>query len=315
MNLNIFGWRNISHSFALVNQHQIVSLLKYPTLNVFHEDAPYLSHAWSSGNCGAGFSASQQSDIDNVPSCSNIDKDWTYEICFPFFSYQKTSDEPVAHFIVANYGLTKRDFPNNLALSNLPFDSGDIIVTPTNWSREKVCQYGFPENRVKVVHHGVDTEAFYPLTPPEREVTRKALGIAEDQFCFLNVGALSANKGLDILIKAFAVVASKFPNARLLIKDQTYLYGTSSQNVIQSIFNSMTAAEIELVTSKTILLSTNLTVQQLRLLYGACDCYVSPYRAEGFNLPVLESRRAARLMTSYLLTSLSFLANESQILS
>ena len=289
MNLNIFGWRNISHSFSLVNQHQIVALLKHPLLKIFHEDAPFLSNNWSSENCGAGFSASQQSSIDNIPPCLETTRDWTYEICYPFFSYNRRSDEPVAHFVVANYGVTKRDFFRHADFSELRFDDDDLIITPTNWSREKICQYGFPEERVRVVHHGVDLQAFYPLSSEERSATRKTLGISSDQFCFLNVGALSANKGLDILIKAFAKVASKFPNARLLIKDQNYLYGAKAQSVIQSIFNTMTTAEVELVTTKSISLSSNLTVQQLRLLYGACDCYISPYRAEGFNLPVLEA--------------------------
>ena len=33
----------------------------------------------------------------------------------------------------------------------------------------------------------------------------------------------------------------------------------------------------------------NLSQMQLRQLFGIADCYVSPYRAEGFNLPVLEA--------------------------
>ena len=36
-------------------------------------------------------------------------------------------------------------------------------------------------------------------------------------------------------------------------------------------------------------ISSGLPLYQMRLLYGSCDAYVSPYRAEGFNLPVIES--------------------------
>ena len=36
-------------------------------------------------------------------------------------------------------------------------------------------------------------------------------------------------------------------------------------------------------------MSDNLTQSQLNGLYGAADCYASPYRAEGFNLPPLEA--------------------------
>ena len=36
-------------------------------------------------------------------------------------------------------------------------------------------------------------------------------------------------------------------------------------------------------------ITKNLNLQELRGLYSAADCYVSPYRAEGFNLPPLEA--------------------------
>ena len=37
------------------------------------------------------------------------------------------------------------------------------------------------------------------------------------------------------------------------------------------------------------IVSTNLSQIQLAQLYAVCDCYVSPYRAECFNLPVLKA--------------------------
>jgi glycosyltransferase involved in cell wall biosynthesis len=289
MKLNIFGWRNLSHSFALVNQHQLSSLMKNRSLTLSHEDAPYFSQAWTTLTCGSGFGDIHQTAINAIPPKDDLAVDWTYEIAFPFFAFQHRSKEPVAHFMVTNYGVTKRDFLHNSPLSSLEFEDKDLIITPTQWSREKICRYGFPEDRVRVVHHGVDLNIFQPLTDENRRAARQMLGVKEDQFCFLNIGALSANKGLDILIKAFAKVAMSHPNVRLLIKDQNYLYGAKAQNVVQSIFNAMPSNEANLVASKSISLSSNLTVEQLRVLYGASDCYVSPYRAEGFNLPVLEA--------------------------
>jgi len=43
------------------------------------------------------------------------------------------------------------------------------------------------------------------------------------------------------------------------------------------------------VLSSIILISKNLTLKELSELYGSCDVYVSPYRAEGFNIPSLEA--------------------------
>ena len=45
----------------------------------------------------------------------------------------------------------------------------------------------------------------------------------------------------------------------------------------------------ENISKSIISMSDNLTQNQLNGLYGAADCYVSPYRAEGFNLTPLEA--------------------------
>lgn len=272
-----------------MNQHQLTALLHRNDVVLYHEDAPLLSNMWSSTSCGAGFPTDEQNAINAIPDRDARSVDWTYEIAFPFFSFRRSSSEPVAHFMVTNFGITKRDFPGNASDDSMRLQDGDLIITPSRWSRNKICQYGFPEDRVRVVHHGVDPKAFYPLSPDERALMRKAIGLKTEEFCFLNVGALSVNKGLDLLIKAFAKVASIRPDVRLLIKDQGYLYGATAQEVIQGIFSQMSPYEADLVASKTIAVGSNLSVEQLRLLYGAADCYVSPYRAEGFNLPVLEA--------------------------
>ncbi len=272
-----------------MNQHQLTALLRRNDVALYHEDAPLLSSMWSSTSCGAGFPPDEQNAINSIPDRDARSVDWTYEIAFPFFSFRRSSSEPVAHFMVTNFGVTKRDFPGNVSRDSIRLEDGDLIITPSHWSRNKICQYGFPEDRVRVVHHGVDPKAFYPLSPDERASMRSIIGLKAEEFCFLNVGALSVNKGLDLLIKAFAKVASIRPDVRLLIKDQGYLYGATAQEVIQGIFSQMSPYEADLVASKTIAVGSNLSVEQLRLLYGAADCYVSPYRAEGFNLPVLEA--------------------------
>ena len=43
------------------------------------------------------------------------------------------------------------------------------------------------------------------------------------------------------------------------------------------------------VLSNILVISKNLSLNNLNLLYGASDAYVAPYRAEGFNLPPLEA--------------------------
>src|SRR5204863_6328659 len=97
------------------------------------------------------------------------------------------------------------------------------------------------------------------------------------------------NKGLDLLVRAFAVVKSRGRAARLVIKDQRALYGASLDYLLRTVqraFPSLLSAD---VLSSIVVIGDNLPQEKLRLLFGAADCYVSPYRAEGFNLPVLEA--------------------------
>ena len=38
--LLVEGWRNIAHSYAIVNQFQCLELLKIPDLGLIHRDVP-----------------------------------------------------------------------------------------------------------------------------------------------------------------------------------------------------------------------------------------------------------------------------------
>ena len=44
--LCIEGWRGVNHSFAMVNQNQILEMLKLPGWEIYHRDAPYFLPHW-----------------------------------------------------------------------------------------------------------------------------------------------------------------------------------------------------------------------------------------------------------------------------
>lgn len=290
MNLHVYGWRNICHSFAMVNQFQLLALMKKRGLSLSHEDAPYFSQRWSEESSQAGFSAAAKKSIMSVRLPKKpLKSGWHYEIAYPFFSFPIRSQTPVAHFMVTNFGFSQNDFFGGQGYRVENFRDQDIVVTPSQWSREKIVRFGFPADRVHVVHHGVDAEYFYPVSADERSAIRRQLGIQEDEYCFLNIGAMSINKGIDILVKSFARLALRVPNVRLVLKDQSTLYGIQAQQVVQDCLRTLTAEESAAVVQRAVILNQNLDLSQLRLLHGAADCYVSPYRAEGFNLPVLEA--------------------------
>jgi glycosyltransferase involved in cell wall biosynthesis len=119
---------------------------------------------------------------------------------------------------------------------------------------------------------------------------RQLFGFAEDDYILLNLGALTQNKGVDLLLLAYAQLREQFPQLKLVIKDQSNLYGITLDDVLREMTTKgISSSTAESLKNDVITISENLDMQGLMALYNACDLYVSPYRAEGFNLPPLEA--------------------------
>lgn len=68
---------------------------------------------------------------------------------------------------------------------------------------------------VSVAPGGVDFDRFRP--PPDREAIRLSWGLEPDAFLMVAMRRLDPRMGLDLLIRAFAPLASRFPHVRLWI--------------------------------------------------------------------------------------------------
>ncbi len=163
------------------------------------------------------------------------------------------------------------------------------IVTPSQWSKLGFLNAGFREDRIEVVPHGVDCTIFKPPSPEQREQMRRKLGISESEFVILSVGSMMANKGMDLLLRAYALLRRNYKHVRLVLKDASSLYRISGSDIFAALAKSHPDLVTPELQSSIIFVSQNLTLPQMSGLYGAADCYASPYRAEGFNLPPLEA--------------------------
>ncbi|MCW7541858.1 glycosyltransferase [Aquabacterium sp. A7-Y] len=287
--LLIEGWRGVNHSFALVNQCQILELHRLSGLRLFHRDLPFAMAHWNAKSHGAGFSAADSAVIDGLREPAPGERvDCVLRISSPFRA-EPTSPVQTLTFMVTELGLSDKSFEPGSAHSAAFTRDANLIVTPTAWSRDRLVDYGFEAGRIRIVTHGVNTDTFHPLSVAERAGNRANLGLAEDETVFLNLGVATWNKGLDLVLMAFARLRRAGRRVRLILKDQRGLYGISVEQVLKDVctrhpelFTADTLGAIQVV-------SVNLSQAELRLLYGIADCYVSAYRAEGFNLPVLEA--------------------------
>ncbi len=291
--LLIEGWRGVNHSFALINQHQILALRRLAGMRVFHRDLPFAFPHWNTAENDAGFDDDDRASLD-APREPDPDLDvidGVYRICSPFRtgadSLHPTSRTTT--FMITELGLSPASFCAGADRSAFFTQGRNRIVTSTAWSRERIVEYGFDGDRVHTAPLGVDTAIFQPAWPDARARSRAALGIAADETVFLNIGAPLWNKGTDILLKVFALLRLNGLGVRLMVKDQQGIYGVRLDTMIQSVGREFPPLLQDAVLSGITTIPMNLSPRQLCALYGAADCYVSPYRAEGFNLPVLEA--------------------------
>ena len=289
-NICIEGWRGINHSIAIVNQNQILELLKCPTLNLFHSDVAYPHAHWNTTKLDAGFGAAQSQQIAALPS---PDGAGPMDICLRLAVPVGVSDVKPRRrritFLVTEFGPDIESFLPGQADVARYIQGDDIVITPSTWAKERLIDYGFPVDKVQVVPHGFKTDIFMPQSATERQLSRQSLGILEHEVVFSNVGVATWNKGTDLLILAYAQLRNAGHPVRLLLKDQKLLYGIGIEEVIKTLAREHPIVSSEKVLSGVSILRNNLNQEQLRSLYSMSDAYVSPYRGEGFNLPALEA--------------------------
>lgn len=283
----IEGWRGICHSFAMVNQYQILELLQFPDLSLYHADLPYYLPRWTDTNNVPGFPEGMAQSIAAISRPDGETFDAVYRIGFPIARSRFTSNRLIT-FVVSELGINEEQFAPGEASVERYCDGNNILVTPSNWAKMKLLEYGFPAEKVQIIPHGVRSDIYHPLTAQERSNVRQDLEISGGHFVFLNLGSLSPNKGVNHLLTAFKHLRQRYDNARLVLKDSSGLYGTTVAKYLDQ-YMSQNGPLPENVLNSIYQVPSNLTLAEMRMLYGSADVYVSPYRAEGFNLPVIEA--------------------------
>jgi glycosyltransferase involved in cell wall biosynthesis len=90
------------------------------------------------------------------------------------------------------------------------------LIAVSNFTKRELEQYyKINENKIKVIHNGVDSVKFQPAS--DKKVTKEKLGFSAEDIIVLSVGRLYARKGLFTLIESIPKVVSKFPKAKFVI--------------------------------------------------------------------------------------------------
>jgi glycosyltransferase involved in cell wall biosynthesis len=281
--LLIEGWRFVPHSYAFVAHAHCLCIARRVGIDLRFVDLPLYSETWKRAR--GVFAPAEEQLLEELrsPEASFLpEATFTLRPEQPDFSAPRSGRRFA--FGTAEYRvLTEANASGLRSAADVP-ETVDVI-TPSRWAGLAFERFGFSRERVHVVPHGIDPLVLHP-DEASRRASREALGVS-DAFVFMSVGAMTWNKGLDLLLAAFARVAETEPDVHLVLKGMDALYG--SQDFVRELMDDLPARARETVASRLTYGGGTLPARSLARLLRAADCYVSPYRAEGFNLPVLEA--------------------------
>lgn len=90
-----------------------------------------------------------------------------------------------------------------------------IIAVSHFTKRELLEYYKIPEEKIRVIHNGVDPDKFQPAK--DKRKIKEELGFNPNDLAIVSVGRLYARKGLFTLIESMPVVIKRFKNAKFII--------------------------------------------------------------------------------------------------
>jgi len=189
--------------------------------------------------------------------------------------------------------------------------SVDCIVANNEPLREFVRSRGI-RTSVEVIPNGVDLQRFHPAEKTDEvELLRTSLGICKDDMMLLAVGAVMPRKGTDILIEAWAKLASRYPRVHLVLvgprKDLEHPRLSKFRQRLEKLLVASGAADRVHFTGLR---------DDVAAWYRAADIFVLPSEREGMPNSVLEAMASGVpvVVTPYIGLSTDIGSSQSQYL-
>jgi glycosyltransferase involved in cell wall biosynthesis len=155
--------------------------------------------------------------------------------------------------------------------------SSKIIAVSDFTRRELLQYYKVKEDKIRVIHNGVDADKFKPAT--DKLKAKAELGFNPEDKAILSVGRLYARKGLFTLIESMALVTRKFKNAKFIIA------GKGLSNEMKKLVNYAAKLGVK----DNIVFTGYFPDKKLPRLYQAADIFAFSTFYENLPFAVLEA--------------------------
>jgi mannosylfructose-phosphate synthase len=158
-----------------------------------------------------------------------------------------------------------------------------VIATTPQQLDMLVDDYSLDRDRVHMIPPGYDDNRFFPVSEASRRMIRNRLGFKGRTI--LALGRLATNKGYDLLIDAFTVVAPRVPDVVLRLA----VGGENMDELEQKILSELKEKVEALELGDRVIFSGFVAEEDLADTYRAADIFVLSSRYEPFGMTAIEA--------------------------
>ncbi|WP_176084942.1 glycosyltransferase family 1 protein [Martelella sp. HB161492] len=227
------------------------------------------SHYWDAGY--AGMRLSEALDIPHLhtPHSLGIWKKRQMETDYPDRADQFEKDF---------------NFSERIRFESQIYRSCDAVIATTPLQVDMIIDdYSLKEDRVYMIPPGYDDNRFYPVSAASRQMLRERFGFTGKTV--LSLGRLATNKGYDLLIDGFAVLAERVPDARLHLAVGGENMDELETRILGELKDQVKALGLE----DKVEFSGYVSDEDLPDIYRAADLFVLSSRYEPFGMTAIEA--------------------------
>jgi len=244
------------NALALIRKHG----LRYSLIN---------SHYWDAGIAGQALADELGVPHIHTPHSIGLWKKRRMETDFPGGQ----------EHLEAKYNFTQR-----IRHESQIYDRADVVIATTPQQLDVLTrEHQAPPAKCRTIPPGYEESRFYPIGEASREAIRKRLGFEGP--VVMAIGRIARNKGYDLLIEAFSLVAQRDPKATLFLA----IGGTVRTPGENELLAELKSLAKNLQLENRVRFSGFIPDAEMADYYHAADVFVLSSRYEPFGMTAIEA--------------------------
>ncbi|MBI4325805.1 MAG: glycosyltransferase [Chloroflexi bacterium] len=176
------------------------------------------------------------------------------------------------------------NFSKRVHYERLLYEAAELVIATSPQQMDLLVKdYEVPAGRCRMIPPGYDDNRFFPVSDASRETIRQRLGISGK--VILAVGRLARNKGYDLLIEGFELVAKRESQALLCLAAGGENLSPREQTILTELKELVTRLPLQ----DRVRFIGFIPDDQLADFYRAADAFVLSSRYEPFGMAAVEA--------------------------